>query len=79
MKVLSRRYYRKSKSQMTNTWVLDLDCGHSKLLRPNCGNYARAEVVRNTLCDVCDNPKNKVKPTPKKLQQLATYIIENNL
>jgi hypothetical protein len=79
VKVLGRKYYRKSKSQITSTWVLDLDCGHTKLLRANSANYARAEVVRNTLCDVCDNPKKKNKPTPKKLQQLATYIIENNL
>jgi len=64
---------------MMNTWVLDLDCGHTKLIRSNSANYARAEIVRNTLCDECDNPKKKNKPTPKKLQQLATYIIENNL
>jgi len=79
VKVLGRKYYVKSERHMMNTWVLDLDCGHTKLIRSNSANYARAEIVRNTLCDECDNPKKKNKPTPKKLQQLATYIIENNL
>jgi len=64
---------------MTNTWALDLDCGHTKLIRATSANYARAEVVRNALCDVCDNPKKRALPTPKKLQDLATYIIENDL
>ena len=77
MKVLGRKYYRKSKSQITNTWVLDLDCGHTKLLRANSANYARGEVVRNTLCDVCDTPKKK--NTPRSLEKLANYIIENDL
>ena len=76
MKVLGRKYYRKSKSQLTNTWVLDLDCGHSKLLRANSGNYARAEIVRNVLCDICDKPKIRKL---KNLKNLANYVVENDL
>jgi len=79
VKVLGRKYYRKSERHVANTWVLDLDCGHTKLIRSNSANYARAEIVRNTMCDICDNPKKRAMPTPKKLQDLATYIIENDL
>lgn len=79
MKVLDRKYYRKSDRHLANTWALELDCGHTKLLRSTSANYVRGELVRNTMCEICDNPKKRAIGTPKKLQDLATYIIENDL
>ena len=76
MKVLDRKYYVKSERHVTNTWILHLDCGHSKLLRPSSGNYARAEIVRNVLCDICDKPKTRKLTSLKKL---ANYVVDNDL
>ena len=79
MKVIDRQFLPPDKNNYKLCWYLHLECGHTKILVSSSYGYARAGIVQNTLCPICDTPKKKKPVDARKLQRFADWIIENDL